>query len=260
MGAEAAVAAPPLAQPAPEQTQDAPTATEGEGAAEGSKSVLDLATENAALKERIKHSTEQGVRVAEDLKGLKEELAQLKKGNQQPAQAPEQFPAEAQYVKYWMEEGEMTEKQARAEYRRELSQWNDNRFIRTQLAALQNVQRFEAEQRERGLATLNPEAKEAEDFWKDIPAMDAMPITEKITAMKNLRTRMTPSGRDTTAIKAASGGPTGSANRGAATMDSSADDAEAKKAGFPSYKAMQEMTRCTTAEDYAAYKKRWKLK
>lgn len=244
---------------------DAQATGEGaEGAAQ--PSLEQLVTENAVLKEKEKHSTEQGVRVAEDLKSLKAELAKLREGSltnqQHQGQQQEGFPSRDQYVKYWTEQGEKTEKEAGAEYEREKVQWQRDQIRDQAVIALTKKLQFESEERERGLSTLNPKAKEAEEFWAEVPAMSALPISDQIEQMDKIRAKAGIAPRvtkDLSEMKGSIGSSVGGAAKTVVTATSE-QDSLARKYGFPSYAAQVEMNKCNTPADFKAWDLKWKKK
>lgn len=239
-----------------------------QGAAEEGQQ-LDLATENAILKERIKLTGEQAIREAGDLKELKAQMAELQKRsltNQQQQQTGQQsqqatFPDKQSYIKYWTENGEKTEKEASAEYDRERYTFNEIQQLRAQQEAILAKQKFDAQERESVSALANPEIKAAVDYFKDDPIMDSLPVSEKVMRYNKyvVAQRPTVSGKDLSAIKGAAGSTVGGSGRAAASVTAEAD-AAAKKAGFPSANAMSDYNKVTTPDEHSAWKLKWKVK
>lgn len=238
------------------------------GEASPESAPVDPAVELATIKERYAASSREGQRLAKVEAELTSRLNRLEdekrsltvRQNQAPQQAG--FPNEAQYVAWHVDNADMTEKQARANY---LSSkyFNDvQQGLQQQISALMNMQRFEAEQQQR-IALIDPgAAKEASEFFKDIPEMNALPVAEKVERLNLIKekTRIKVDGRDMTAIKSAAGGSVGSGAGRAAPLIDSDLEGRAKAIGLKSAEQMKDLSGCSNHEQYAAYKAKWKIK
>ena len=239
-----------------------------QGDAEGQQ--LDLATENAILKERIKHSGEQAIREASDLKELKAQMAELRKSSltatqqQQAGNSSQQamFPDKTSYIKYWTEHGEKTEKEASAEYDRERYTFNEIQQLRAQNEAILAKQKFDSQERESVSALANPEIKAAVEFFKDDAIMDSLPVSEKVMRYNKYVVAQRPqvSGRDLSAIKGAAGSTVGGSGRGGTPSVTAEEDAAAKRSGFPSAAALKEYNKVNTEQEHRDWKTKWKVK
>lgn len=239
-----------------------------EGTQEEGGKAGDPAIELAALKERYKHSSEEGLRLHNELKEAKDRLSRLENSSlkqqqqqqgQQPAQA--MFPDKQSYIKYWTEHGEKTEKEASAEYDRERFMFDSLQQLRAQQDAILAKQKFDAMEREASLAMTNPEAKAAVDFFKDDPILDSLPVSEKIQRYNRYVVANKPKveGRDLSAIKGAAGSTVGGAAKASASVTAE-EDAMARNAGFPSMAAMRDFNNVKTAAEHAQWKTKWKVK
>lgn len=267
MDGEPAAAEATGAEAAVNPAQDA--GAQVEGGEQGSKN---LEVELATVKERYKHSSEEGIRLHNELKEARERLAKLEQNSsltqiQQQQQAPRSgLPDRQTYVKYWTENGDKTEKEAAAEYDREVWLLSQVQGIQQAMELSTRRQQFEAQQREAAMTMLNPEAKEAEEFFKATPEfapMAGLPMTDKIKAYQALKPRLAqkPGGKDLSGIKAAAGGTVGGSARGSGPVSSTAEDeATARRGGFPSAAAMRDFKSVHTDADYSEWAKRWKIK
>lgn len=223
----------------------------------------DVAVELATISERYKHSSQEGVRLHQENKDLKARLDSLEKNSSLTKQSNEnRLPDEETYVKWWTDNGEKTEKEARAEFKREYVQ--EAKFLaleETNRALMRRLQ-FEEEQREKGVLSINPLAIEANEFFKDIPEVNSLPLTDKIERYKIFQSKgIIPKspGRDLTAIKSAAGTSIGSGSKSTVSPNTAFDDA-ARAAGFKSYQAQQELNKCQTQADYNTWNAKWNKK
>jgi len=239
-----------------------------EGTQEEGGKAGDLAVEHAALKERYKHSSEEGLRLHNELKEAKDRLARLEKQSSLTQQQQQQvgsqqaaFPDKQSYIRYWTEHGEKTEKEASAEYDRERFMFDSLQQLRAQQDAILAKQKYDAMEREAAMALTNPEAKAAVDFFKDDPIFDSLPVSEKIQRYNKyvVANRPKVEGRDLSAIKGAAGSTVGGAAKQSASATAE-DDAVARGAGFPSMQAMRDFNNVHTAQEHAQWKAKWKVK
>lgn len=225
----------------------------------------ELAVQLATIQERYKHSSTEGQRLHAENKRLQQELESTKQRSLTPAapvQNQPQFPTRENYIKWVTDTAEKTEKEAAFEYDRELHAFQKTQFLETQIKALTNLVRFKEQSDEQSLTALNPLAKEAQEFCKQIPELNALPISEKIARYEQLKPMLTPkaSGKDLTAAKMAASGAQGGAARALPEVNASEMDSMAKEAGFPSYKAMQEFSNVNSVVEREAFAKKWKMK
>lgn len=216
----------------------------------------DLATKYALLEERHKHSSSEMSRIAGELK----ELNQWKQDQASSLTTQQQgdgFPTESEYIAHWVK-NDKTELEAKEEYRREQFWRNQIQSVQVQNRALANRLKFAEEERERGFTSMNPEAKEAVEFWKDNPVMDALPVTEKIAQYKSTRAKLSAGGRDLSAIKGAAG--SSQAAGGSPKTSGPSADAAAIAEGFPCDKAKQEYNAVTNAAQNDAWEAKWTKK
>ncbi len=157
----------------------------------------------------------------------------------------------------------MSEKEARAAYQREVYYDARMRNMESAIQAQANIARFEADQREKGFLSLDPLAKQASEFFKEFPEIDALPISEKTERYKKLQPhlKVQSEGRDLSAVKAAASSPAGSGGNAKMAGPSSSDqETTAKGAGFTSFQSMEEARACKTQADFKAWKTKWKIK
>jgi len=250
------------------EVNEAPPGITPNGAENGDNNpevkIQELAKNLENLDKRYKDSSTEAKRLYEENVKLQARLEALEKNQSSlkaESEAAPAFPSEEEYVRYWTNQ-DKTEKEARAEYRREMADYQFRNQVIEGQRALQNLLRLEIEQRNRGFVELNPVAKEAEEFFKEnLPELSSLPIGDKIERYKNLKPKLVPKsdGKDLTAIKSAAGGSVGGAATTPQTQNSGMDEF-AIKSGFKSYKQMIEASKCSTQADYAAYKKRWGIK
>lgn len=246
-----------------------PEATTGatEGQNEGTQGEsAELATKYAVLEERYKHSSEEGVRLHQRVKELEAaDKARASSLTTQPHQKLEQgatFPSRTEYIKHWTENGEKTDKEAAAEYEREFHYWQKDQIRDQQLEALAKRLNFESVERDRGLSSLHPKAKEAQEFWADNPAMSALPISEQIEHFDSVHKKLNAPlkvKRDLSEVQNATGSTVGGAGKMAPAGNGELD-AKARVAGFPSHQAQLDMNKCLTQQDYSAWKLKYKVK
>lgn len=248
---------------APDTIQAEPSVNADNGEA-GQETKPDLATEIALVKERYSHSSAEGKRLAEENKQLNLRLAALENrslksdsNNQSTA-----FPSEESYIQYAVE-NEKTEKEARMEYREKKIFWDNQQALSTTIQALMNKQRFDAELNEKSYIEQSPEAQKAIESFKGIPELESLPMVEQVQRYKEIQKRMgvKVDGRDMSRVKMAASGTGAGISTGASFETPNAEkDTAAKAAGFPSWKAAQEMQQCKTAEQAKAIKLKYKMK
>lgn len=224
-----------------------------------------LEAEFAVLKERYSHSSTEGKRLADELKRANERLQALETQRSlknEEVQQQDSFPSEEQYVRYWVENGDKTEKEARLEWRdKHIVHQNQMALMKGQEALIKRLT-FEAELREKQAINNNPEAEKAQEFFKDVPEIASLPVIEQINRYKQLTKNFAvkPEGRDLSEVKrAASGIGPGTASAGQSNPNAQLDN-EAKKNGYPSWKIQEEFRKCQTAEEHFALKQKYKLK
>lgn len=219
--------------------------------------------ELAVLKERYSHSSQEGKRLAEHNKMLEQRLHAIEQRSLTQNQVQEQgYPDEDSYVQKWVQDGDITEKQARLQYKTTKILWDNQNVLQQALIAEQNRNRFERELREKSLIETSPEARDAVEFSKGIPSLEALPTVEKIRAMKELRSRsgVRSEGRDLSAVKAAaSGSPSGGSSR-QADAPSAEKDSKARAMGFPHWRAVEESNHIRTPQEWAQFKSKYKMK
>lgn len=226
----------------------------------------DLAMELEVLKERYSHSSAEGKRLAEELKAVKQQLeaqrSLIKQNNNQDA-GYDPTKAEADYIRDAVENHDKSEKEARLEWRMFSRLYENQEALATTQKALINRQRFEAELQEKAYIDHSPEAQKAIEHFQGIPELEALPTVEKVARYKELQKRMgvKVEGRDLSQVKMAASGA-GSGVGGGKTFEAVDPklDAQAKAAGFPSWKAAREFADCKTADQYAAFKQKYKIK
>lgn len=255
-----------------EQTNLSPqqgVTNESEGSQEGGAENPEV--QLALIKERYKHSSEEGIRLnkqlqreVEEKQELRQRLEKLERNQQQQGSLTKQagFPSRDQYKSYWKEKGDKTDAEADAEYDREYAQWTEIQTIKTQNAALHNLLRLEAEQREKGYMNTDPVSREAVEFFKDIPELEAIPLADKVERYKAIKNKLvvTPSGRDLSQIKNATGGNVGGLGGSINTSNNSQLDDQAKSMGFPSWKAVEEANKIQTVAEMKAFKAKYRMK
>ena len=220
--------------------------------------LAELKAKSALLEEKYSNSSREAHRLVEENKALKVAQDQAKqiepKGNAE-------FIDETSYVKFWVDNGDKTENEARREYAREKAFFENQRYLDTRITALNNRLQFTSEQQERSLVETSPAAKEAAEFFKGMPQFENMPALEKIDAHKAFKERLgiKPVGRDLSQVKANASGPTGSSGGSANETPSAHLDEMAKKDGYPSWRAMQEYEKVTTQAEHQAFMAKWKL-
>ena len=154
-----------------------------------------------------------------------------------------QFPSEDSYVKHWTENGDKTEKEARAEFQRDSAMYNNMRFLQEQNLALSNRLKFEQDIATKAYSDTLPGAKEANEAFKDIPELDALSVPEKVARYNAMRQKFVPvGGRDTSAIKAAASGASAGTNSKGMATSSPEQDSKAKASGFINAQSMKEMS------------------
>lgn len=181
---------------------------------------------------------------------------------QQQAQAKSFVPRE-QFVRYWVENGEMTEKAAGLLYERDLADWQSKQFLTETLQAINNRMKFKEEADARLSIERDPEIKTATEFWKDNAAMSALPVGEQLAEYRKVTAKLGATGttqrRDLTAVKQAAGGSVGG-GAGRAPAATAEEDNAARAAGFKNAQAMREMNACRTQADYDAWNAKYNKK
>lgn len=209
-----------------------------------------------------KDNYERAIKAEAEAKVLREQLQSSSLTSKENEQRPVQFPEETQAVRSLIEHAGFTQEQAKVIYDRDRAFFNEQQQLRMQNQALANILKFNREQSEKGLIALDPLAKEASDFFEGIPELEALPAAEKRDRYLKIQQKgVKTSGRDTTAAKMAAGGSIGgnAQSRGAAAASTSSEEL-ARLAGLPSGKAFEEFANVRTAEDNAAWRKKFNIK
>lgn len=225
-------------------------------------SAEELIADKARLEERYKHSSEEGIRLNQEVKKLREDLEKTRSltGNNNSPLAP-QLPDEDSIVSYKMTQVGMDERAARHAAKVELGLLAQQRAMQVQLQALQNQMRFQNEQSNRLAMESNPLLKEAESYFADWPEMKLVSPAEKIERYRKVKPNVstTITGRDTSAIKGQAGSPagSGSGSRGGNVLQTELEKT-AKDMGLSSSAELADLQRATDQDSYDAYKKKWK--
>lgn len=237
------------------QTQETPA--EGQGA-------TNHQSELAVLKERYSHSSQEGKRLAEENKKLEARLSAIEQRSLTNGQAQEaKFPEEDHYVKQWVENGGKTPEEARMEYRNNRALWENQSNIFKYVQAMESRLKFESELREKSTIDQSPDAKHAIEFAEGIPSLERLSTIEKIEAYKKAQSKgygIKTEGRDLSEVKRAASVSSGGGSGRIQDSPNSHLDAEAKKIGYSSWKAVEEAKYCKTADDFAALKTKYKMK
>lgn len=221
-----------------------------------------LEVELAKLSERYSASSTEGKRLADENKQLMARLTALEQRSlTKPENTDVGYPSEDSYVKFALE-NDKTEKEARLEYKKDLIQHQNLLAIKAQNEAILNRLKYESQLQERAYTENSPDAKEAIEAFKNIPALNALSTVEKVEYFKTLKTNLIPKadGRDLSQVKmAASGSSNTGSGRGMETSNPKFDQI-AKDAGYPNYKVMLEFRNASTAEEHASLKKKYNIK
>ncbi len=215
------------------------------------------------LQSRYEESGKEAKRLAERLEKI--EAAQQVQQEQKSSltQREPSFPDEASFIKYRMENDDFTERQARAQYQVEKFYHNEIMAQKIATQALAKELKFSRTQIDRTLGATNPDLQKANEFFKDLPELAALPPADKLARYQTMMTKITPAmgGRDTSAIKGAASGYSGSGSgrNGTAGMDDVLEQ-RAKDNGFQSMKHMKEIQACTSQEDYDQVSAKWRKK
>lgn len=244
--------------------QQATDNTEPLSPADAEAKALQVTIEKAKLEERYAHSSTEAKRLNEALKAAEAKIAAFEQRSlttQSQPSAQDSFPSREAYIKAAVENWDKTEKEAGADWQREHTLWQNQKYLENAIQALHNKQQFEAQLREQ-THLQDPEAKEASEFFKKFPEIDALPTIEKVERYRTFKQQFGTqvSGRDTSAAKIAAGGASSHASTRTAEVANPQADEFAKKAGYPSYKALMEFKNATTAKQHAELKAKYRMK
>lgn len=220
---------------------------------------IELKTRLDFMEKQYGESSKEAVRLNRELQALQAKTSSLTEASEKREEA---FPSYENAKSHLVDKLGFSDEQARFMYDNDKRNWEQGKFLNTQLKYVQNQSRFNGSQLDRSIADLNPMAKEAVEKFKDIPELDILPINEKVERYKKLQDQfgIKVVGRDTTAAKAAAGG-TVSAGGGSRIAPPTADlETQAKEAGFPSFKAMEEYSNVSTDKEHLAWEAKWKPK
>ena len=149
-------------------------------------------------------------------------------------------------VKFYTDKIGLDEPHARHQARLELNEamrWN--RMEKVLQASAARMQYLEGSLNKAHVSA-DPDAAKADAFFKEIPVMDGLPVSEKVEHYRALQQKglvpTTPK-MDKSGLRQAAAGSPGSANGRMGTVEapSAENDRLAQAAGFPSYAAMMEV-------------------
>lgn len=241
-----------------EQVQSELPGVTSEGSGEQNKS------EGVNWEKRYSDSSAEAKRLFEGKAKAEAELAALKssslKSDTEGSQVP-QFPSEVQVVNHLVNNFEFTEKQAKFMHDRDKAFFEQQNQLIVQNKALANLVRYKTDQFEKGFSSLDPLAKEAAEFFNDVPEINALSATEKTDRYRKIMEKkgMKISGRDTSAAKSAAGGSVGGSSGLLQGSGSSQNETIAKSLGW-STKAFEEYANVSTETDHKAWAKRHNIK
>lgn len=238
-----------------------PAGQEAAANSDGAPQTPSLEQQNAELREKLARTEEQFSNSSREAHRLVEELKAFKTSQEQKAAPKVQgFISKDEYVRYWTEH-DKTEKEATAEYDREKTYFENQMFLSTENQALRNQLRYLEEQNGRTFELTNPQAKEAVEYFRDIPEIDALPVSEKIDRLQKIRAKSPKvEGRDLSALKSSAGGPVGGSGARSIESPDANMDKIAREKGYPSWKALQELTQCKTQADKDSWNRKYKSK
>lgn len=231
------------------ETQSGATSEEG-------KSEVELLQKRYSDSSReAKKLFEEKTRFEAEAKALRDQLSSLK--NETAQTRPLEFPSKAIAVKSLVEQYEFSEKQAEIMYERDRATWEQNQELARRNDGLVNILRHMKEQNDKGIINMDPVSKEADEFCRDIPELNALPIQEKRARYLAIQEKkgVKVSGRDTTAAKLAAGGTVGGGARGSSSS-SQGNDEIAKSLGW-SGKALEDFATVKTDADMAIWQKKY---
>lgn len=194
-------------------------------------------------------------------KVLREQLqgSSLKKENNEARSF--EMPPRDQVVKNLMESKGLSQEQADLWYDRDTAVFARMENQEKQIQALANLLRFQRDQTEKNVYATDTLAQKANEYFKGVPELEALPAAEKRERYKLLMERKTEiQGRDTTAAKIQAGGSVGGAGASRASNSVFADDSLAKSLGMPSAKALEEFSSVKTEIDLRNWKKKFNVK
>jgi len=234
-------------------TADAPPDTSTSSGGEATK-----APEGFVPEKRYEDSSREAQRLFGESQRLQGELdaarRSLKERDNQENQ-PQGFVPEDDFVKKWIEKG-IPEDAARFMYQDRSQIHSAMQFMMMQNQAMANRMKFAEENSNKLSLESNPAIKQAVEFWKDVPAVAALPISEQADLYRK-KFQSSTGNRDLSAVKGAASSPAGGGGRGSAPSFTAEQDTEARAANFPSAQAMKEYVNVQTEDQDKQWRAKW---
>lgn len=229
---------------------------EGEAQVTPEVDVAKLKAEKELIEKRYSDSSREAKRLYEENAKMKAQM-EAAQANSSLKQA-DGLPDKNQLAQGLVERFGVDERLAQFLAEDKLAVANELRSIKEYNNTIVNFVKYNQQQMNSGLISLDPVAQKADEFCKGIPELEALPIPEKINRYKALmeKSGQTITGRDLSDVKRSMGGVTGGTSVPRNNPVSDADIEGAKALGMP-LAAYKEYKTVQSVEDNAAFMRKW---